>query len=306
MFTIKRAAALTGVPVDTLRAWERRYHVIVPRRSDAGYRLYDDEALHSINAMRTLVEQGWAPRQAAERVLAERAAAVGDGDGEGNDALRLPGPDSMAALPVDGLLRAAARFDAEGTERLLDQALAQGSFEQVVDDWMMPALALLGDGWGVGDVSVAGEHLVSATVHRRLAAAFDAAGRAVGAPRVVVGLPPGCRHELGILAFATAARRSGVDVAYLGADLPVPSWVDAVDVATASALVIGVPRVEDAEPASATAHAVLEHLPGTTVFVGGAGQDLVGPPARLLGHRIGEGARTLADRLRPGTGSQTA
>ena len=300
MFTIKRAAALTGVPVDTLRAWERRYHVIAPRRSDAGYRLYDDEALHSINAMRTLVDQGWAPRQAAERVLAERADA-GTGPDEGVGPVPVPAPAGGAATPpVDGLMRAAARFDDAGTERLLDAALAQGSFELVVDDWLMPALALLGDGWGVGDVGVAGEHLISATVHRRLAAAFDAAGRSVGGPRVVVGLPPGCRHELGVLAFATAARRSGLDVAYLGADLPVASWVDAVDVASASALVMGVPTVEDAGPAEAIARAVVEDRSGTAVFVGGAGQDLVGPPAGRLGHRIGDAARTLAERLRAG------
>jgi methanogenic corrinoid protein MtbC1 len=115
---------------------------------------------------------------------------------------------------------------------------------------------------------------------------------------VLVGLPPGGRHELGVLAFAVAARRAGLDVAYLGADLPVASWIDAVDIADAAALVLAVPRVEDAEPADATVRTVVEHRPGTAVYVGGAGQELVGPPADPLGHQIGAAARELAERLR--------
>ena len=47
MYTIKRAAEITGVPAATLRAWERRYAIIQPERTDSGYRLYDDESVRS-------------------------------------------------------------------------------------------------------------------------------------------------------------------------------------------------------------------------------------------------------------------
>lgn len=43
MVTIKRAAELTGVPEHTLRAWERRYGLVAPARTDGGYRLYDGQ-----------------------------------------------------------------------------------------------------------------------------------------------------------------------------------------------------------------------------------------------------------------------
>ena len=48
-------------------------------------------------------------------------------------------------------------------------------------------------------------------------------------PLVVVGLPPGSRHELGALAFAVAVRRRGVGVLYLGPDVPVASWVHVIE-----------------------------------------------------------------------------
>ncbi|MBT8224544.1 MAG: MerR family transcriptional regulator, partial [Dactylosporangium sp.] len=75
MYTIKHAADLTGVPVATLRAWERRYGVVVPRRTNAGYRLYDERVLGIITAMHDLVRAGWSPRQAAAEV--ERSQAAG-------------------------------------------------------------------------------------------------------------------------------------------------------------------------------------------------------------------------------------
>ncbi len=62
MYTIKPAAQLTGVPeASFLRAWERRYGVWVPHRSESGYRLYDEEALAVISTMRRLIGDGWTP-----------------------------------------------------------------------------------------------------------------------------------------------------------------------------------------------------------------------------------------------------
>ena len=70
VYTIRHASVLTGVPVATLRAWERRYGVVHPARTDAGYRLYDERALQVLSAMAELVSAGWSPRQAAEQVAA--------------------------------------------------------------------------------------------------------------------------------------------------------------------------------------------------------------------------------------------
>src|SRR3712207_450395 len=55
MYTIRQAAARTGVPVSLLRAWERRYAIGRPTRTPAGYRLYDDEAIERLRTMRRLV-----------------------------------------------------------------------------------------------------------------------------------------------------------------------------------------------------------------------------------------------------------
>ncbi len=69
MYTIKHASEVTGVSVATLRAWERRYGIVTPHRTEAGYRLYDGEAVHALSVMNALVVEGWAPRQAAAETL---------------------------------------------------------------------------------------------------------------------------------------------------------------------------------------------------------------------------------------------
>ena len=76
MYTIKQASRLTGVSEASLRAWERRYGVVVPHRNESGYRLYDEEALAAVSTMRRLVDDGWSPAEAADAVRRGTVPAV--------------------------------------------------------------------------------------------------------------------------------------------------------------------------------------------------------------------------------------
>ncbi|HYL40966.1 MAG TPA: MerR family transcriptional regulator, partial [Candidatus Binatus sp.] len=76
MYTIKAAAARSGVPVATLRAWERRYRVIRPARTASGYRLYDEDSIARIAAMRRRVESGWQPSVAAAEIVRRDATVA--------------------------------------------------------------------------------------------------------------------------------------------------------------------------------------------------------------------------------------
>ena len=293
MYTIKQAALRSGVNVSLLRAWERRYRVVSPARTDTGYRLYDDEAIERLRAMRTLVEAGWSARQASERVLS------GDLDElpelEGGTVTSLAEADTTSAF-----VAAAARLDAAGTERALDDMFAAGSFERIVEDRLYPALHALGDAWAAGEVDVAGEHAASAAAIRRLGMAFEAAGRGpftASAP-VLVGLPPGSRHEVAALAFATAARRAGLAVVYLGADVPVDSWVTAVDRTGARAVALGAVIDRDVPAANEVVRALREAHPGLVVAVGGARSGSVeGPDLLRLPHPLLEAVEVMAGAL---------
>jgi methanogenic corrinoid protein MtbC1 len=83
-------------------------------------------------------------------------------------------------------------------------------------------------------------------------------------------MPPGARHELGGLIFATALRRAGFSVLYLGADLPLDDWIAAVERTDAPAVVIGAVMPADAIAATSVAAGLRAVRPEVIVAFGGA------------------------------------
>lgn len=302
MYTIKEASARSGVGIPLLRAWERRYAVVTPTRTPSGYRLYDDEAIRRLTAMRELIEQGWSAQQAAQRVRAATADELGQMVGTSAATAAAAAADEAEPAPMRealiGRIVAAARdLDVDAVEAALDDTFAAVRFERAVDGVLMPALRRVGEAWEHGEVTVAGEHATSQAVLRRLAVAFDAAGAPRANRPVLVGLGPGARHEFGALAFAIAARRAGLPVVYLGPDLPLDSWVSAANEADARATVIAVPRRADVERAIETVTALCDARPKGVVGVGGREAARV---ARATGslelpHDIGEAVVELVE-----------
>ncbi len=296
MYTIKEAAARTGLSVPVLRAWERRYGVVEPGRTPSGYRLYNDNDLARLRAMRDLVNGGWSPSTAAASIVDHPP------ESESHAVRSTPEPAGL----VKGFADAAARMDEAHLEQVLDEMTSLGSFEHVVEAYLLPAMVAVGDGWERGDLDVAAEHSASHAVLRRLAAAFEAAGRGSTESRpVLVGLPPGARHELGGLAFSVAARRAGLRVTYVGADLPVADWVEAVGLAVARAAVIAVPTSADRVAAKELILALRSAYPsGMVVAVGGRGTEADGWPTDVT--LLSGGLVDAVDELRRALRSEVA
>jgi methanogenic corrinoid protein MtbC1 len=308
MYTIKRAAELTGISVATLRAWERRYGVVSPQRSDGGYRLYGPDDVRALAIMNSLVNEGWAAREAAaettrrlsSRDAAGRDAPTGRGDREsraGRVAPLRPG-GRYQSEDAEAFIRAAERLDSASATAVLDARFALGTFEHVVDDWLMPTLALVGEAWAHGRLTVAGEHLVSYAVQRRLAAAYEVAAGRVGGPTLLIGLPPGARHELGLLAFAVAARRAGFATVYVGADLPVEDWLRAIEARRAAGMVMAVPRNIDIATAQEIVDTVSRTHPEVVIGLGGSQQNEINGTCVHLGHSITVAVGEMMRRLR--------
>jgi MerR family transcriptional regulator, light-induced transcriptional regulator len=295
MYTIKQASRLTGVSEASLRAWERRYGVVVPHRNESGYRLYSDEDLAAISSMRRLVDAGWSPKEAGRALSSGAAPTLVEPMGPPTPSNREDQPSAMTHTHL--FLSSAAEMDTAGMEESLDAGFALGSFEHVVDSWLFPTLAALGEGWARGEIDVAGEHAASHAVHRRLSAAFEAAGSRSRGPAVVIGLPRGSQHDLGALAFATAARRRGLDVLYLGANVPVSSWEAAVRSRSAQAAVLSVVTPQDRPAAAEVIERLLGQDPAPIVCTGGASAANLATGAHTLTPNIGAAATELDELL---------
>jgi DNA-binding transcriptional MerR regulator/methylmalonyl-CoA mutase cobalamin-binding subunit len=288
MFTIKQAAARSGLTVPTVRAWERRYGVVHPERTASGYRLYDDAAIGRLIAMRHLVERhGFRPSQAADQVLAggaelaallDRAAAESETEVVSRTGAS---PANRSAELVDAFVTAAQALDVGGMDRALDEAFAAQRFEAALEDVLFPALRRVGEGWSEGSLDVSMEHAASESIRRRLVRFYESVASAA-APQVIVGLPPGSHHEIGALAFAIAARRGGLETIYLGADVPLESWLVAAETTRAPVAVLGVIDASDV-PAATEVVAALRTSPGrTTVALGGRRAHEVGGTGSIV------------------------
>jgi DNA-binding transcriptional MerR regulator len=239
-----------GVPAETLRAWERRYGVLRPARTAAGYRLYGEADERRARRMRRLIADGWAAREAA-------ASALADGEHGSGDAL--PG--------IDDLLDPLLRFDATAGGAAFDRLLGTRPLDQALRDVVLPAMREVGTRWSHGDLSIAAEHFATAFVTARLHALAHQWDRGDG-PRALLACPAGERHVVGLLACALVLRSRGWRVSYLGADTPVEALADAAAVVAPDVLVLAILRPQVLERTLAG----LEPLVGRTrIAAGGAG-----------------------------------
>ncbi len=229
-YQIKMVSDMLGIPKNTLIAWERRYAIVDPIRTEGGYRVYSDQDLSVLRRVQALLDQGYKIGEACDIVLA--APAV--------DALPLrevPNSDRAALTDVKEQLKARLLvFDREGADAIGNRLLVV-PFEQVVDDVYFPLLREVGQGWELGNITVVQEHFCTAYCREKLLVMLNSVQTAAtGAPEVTCATPPGEHHELGLLALALRLSLRGFRVLYLGANLPTNELIQHVNARKPAAL----------------------------------------------------------------------
>jgi DNA-binding transcriptional MerR regulator len=205
---IGELARRTGVATDLLRAWERRYGLLEPTRTESGYRLYSTADVRRVGRMRELLATGVSAAEAAREALSEPAVAE---------------PADLEGVPVE-LGDAIRRLDDAAAHAAFDRLLADFSLDAVLDGAVLPLLRELGEGWEKGEVSIAQEHFASHLVRGRLLGLARGWDRGSG-PRAVLASPPQERHDLGLLIFGLALREHGWRITFLGGDTPWRRWL---------------------------------------------------------------------------------
>ena len=146
-YEIHEVAELTGLAAARLRAWERRYEVVRPRRTPNGYRVYTVDQVALLRAYAHLIGDG-------ERV-GDLAACSREEVLARADARRLD--DS----PHGALLEAILELDRDRLETLVAGQLALRGLRGFAAEIALPLAEAIGERWAKGDLSVAAEHLAS-------------------------------------------------------------------------------------------------------------------------------------------------
>ncbi len=263
--SIGSLARRTGVPVDTLRAWERRYGVLRPERTDGGQRRYGDRDVERVLWLSARVAEG--------QRISDAVAALNALEREDDEADTRGGPTAALASRLN---IAARQGDGARVELELDRAFAALPMVQAMELVVFPALADLGRRWAEGERVVVAEHLLSAATERRLAARLSAARRPRG-PIGIVACPSGERHAVGALCLSVLMAQDGWRVSFLGADTPLVE-ADAVAQARRARACVAVCTV----PGSARAAAAeIAELPNARMWVL-AGPDAPDPDAHQM------------------------
>jgi MerR family transcriptional regulator, light-induced transcriptional regulator len=213
----------TGVSEHVLRAWERRYGLLQPARSNGGFRLYSAGDEDRVRRMRAQLARGLSAAEAARAALAEeRATAGGTAEGSQSD---LADRHASLADRTRTLTQALDELNEPAAQAVLDRLLADYTVETVLRDVLTPYLHELGERWGRGDVTIGQEHFATNVLRGRLAGLARGWGHGHG-PRAVLACPPGESHDLALLIFGIALNRNGWRIGYLGADTPLDELIN--------------------------------------------------------------------------------
>ncbi len=279
-YPIRAVSRLTGISIDTLRAWERRHGVVTPIRDDRG-RMYTDADVARLRLLRSALQQGHSIGRLARlgdpelREISESGAATAGTAGVS--------PGQSPALDASALDTAVRMFDMVGIDREI--ARLAGSLRPIdlLHTVLMPLLVRVGNDWHRGHLSVAHEHLISSVIRSALGSFLRLYARPDPPARLLFATLSGDRHEIGTLGAAMLAAGSGLGAVYLGPDLPARNIVQSVQPAGAQVLVLGLTPGSSEKAAERNLRAIVRGLPpDVELWTGGRGAE---PHASIISPR---------------------
>lgn len=132
LFPIREVSRLTGINPVTLRAWERRYGLIQPTRTESGHRLYSMLDVETVREILGWIERGVAVSKVGKLLAKTRAASGASqamvADPELNDHVRWQ----------EQIRQAVSGFDESELERLYGQIFSSYALPVVFQDILMP------------------------------------------------------------------------------------------------------------------------------------------------------------------------
>ena len=216
-YTIKDLEKLSRVKAHTIRIWEKRYGLLSPSRSSTNIRAYNDDDLRRLLNIALLNNSGLKISRIARLSEAEVKAKI----------LELDTTGGTPADVVENLIVATTEFDADRFEKVVAGCVLRMGFEQCMFDVLIPFMHRVGILWQVGAMKPGQEHFVSNLIRQKVIAAIDATvppARTDG-KAVVMFLPEGELHEIGLLFGHYLLRKLGHEVIYLGQTLPMEDLV---------------------------------------------------------------------------------
>jgi MerR family transcriptional regulator, light-induced transcriptional regulator len=224
---------LTGLSIDVVRVWERRYGAVRPVRSSGGTRLYSDADVLRLNRLHRAVQGGYGIGQAAR--LSER---------ELDELIAGAEPSPAQADPYQSVrqrfIAAIQTMDVGAADQELARAATLFSPGELVKRIISPIFDEVRERKTLKEFGVAHERVATGLLRRMLESLIRLYPSSGNLDTLVLAAPAGEGREFDLLLAALLAAVHGWRVVFLGADVPAAEIALAVRLTNARVLSLSV------------------------------------------------------------------
>jgi DNA-binding transcriptional MerR regulator len=210
-YTIKDLEKISGIKAHTIRIWEQRYNFLQPQRTETNIRSYSADELKVILNVSLLNKYGFKishiDKMSAEQ-MEEKIMALNQ-------------LDAQKERVVNALIKEMVSLNMVTFERQLDLYIGQKGIEKTINEIIFPYLERVGILWVTNHINPAQEHLATNIIRQKIILGIERLTPLLNySKRIVLFLPEGEYHELGLLYVHFLLKQKGVYVDYLGANVP--------------------------------------------------------------------------------------
>ncbi len=210
-FTIKDLENLSGIKAHTIRIWEQRYAFIKPQRTQTNIRYYTNDELKKILNISLLNKYGYKISHINKMSALEIQDKI----------ISLSNVQAQHERIVNDMIQCMVDMNIEKFEEVLDNYIAARGFDKAITQVIFPFLERIGILWLANHINAAQEHLVTNIIRQKLIAGIETVFSHVSSNKLVLlFLPEGEHHELGLLYICYLLKARGIKTLYLGANVP--------------------------------------------------------------------------------------
>lgn len=210
-YTIKDLETISGIKAHTIRIWEQRYRFLQPKRTETNIRTYSGEELKTILNVSLLNKYGFKISHIDKMTTDQIEEKI----------LSLNQLEAQRERLVNGLIKEMISLNMVGFEKLLDLNIAQKGIDKTITEVIFNFLERVGILWVTNHINPAQEHLATNILRQKIIVGIEKLPSLLQySKRVVLFMPEGEHHEIGLLYVHFLLKQRGIFVDYLGANVP--------------------------------------------------------------------------------------
>ena len=210
-YTIKDLEKISGIKAHTIRIWEQRYQFLQPQRTETNIRTYSSDELKTILNVSLLNKYGFKISH-IDKMSAEQME---------EKILSLNQIDAQKERVVNALIKEMVSLNMANFERQMDTYIGQKGIEKTILEIIFPFMERVGILWVTNHINPAQEHLATNVIRQKIILGIEKLPPVLQySKRIVLFMPEGEYHEIGLLYVHYLLKQRGFYVDYLGANVP--------------------------------------------------------------------------------------